>query len=77
MPRRLWQLYYTIIEDTEFSKDEIGEKFGSVVAELVDGVTKLNHSSDKEYNKAASLEKILQATLQDPRVIITTGVDGA
>ena len=27
-------------------------------------------SSDKEYNKAASFRKILQATLQDPRVII-------
>ena len=38
--------------------------------ELVDGVTKLSQSSDKEYNKAASFRKILQATLQDPRVII-------
>ena len=63
-------LLHDVIEDTEFSKDEIGEKFGSVVAELVDGVTKLSHSSDKEYNKAASFRKILQATLQDPRVII-------
>src|SRR5690606_10347519 len=44
-------------------------------AELVDGVTKLSHSSDKEYNKAASFRKILQATLQDPRVIIVKLAD--
>ena len=63
-------LLHDVIEDTEFNKDDIAEKFGRTVAELVDGVTKLSHSSDKEYNKAASFRKILQATLQDPRVII-------
>lgn len=63
-------LLHDVIEDTEFSKDDISEKFSKTVAELVDGVTKLSHSSDKEYNKAASFRKILQATLQDPRVII-------
>ena len=63
-------LLHDVIEDTEFSKDDIAEKFGRVVSELVDGVTKLSHSSDKEYNKAASFRKILQATLHDPRVII-------
>ncbi|MGH1402387.1 MAG: RelA/SpoT family protein [Acinetobacter tandoii] len=63
-------LLHDVIEDTDFSKEDIKEKFGLTVAELVDGVTKLSHSSDKEYNKAASFRKILQATLQDPRVII-------
>ncbi|HJF26752.1 HD domain-containing protein [Acinetobacter bohemicus] len=63
-------LLHDVIEDTDFNKDDISEKFGRTVAELVDGVTKLSHSSDKEYNKAASFRKILQATLQDPRVII-------
>jgi guanosine-3',5'-bis(diphosphate) 3'-pyrophosphohydrolase len=63
-------LLHDVIEDTEFSKEEIASKFGKVVAELVDGVTKLSHSSDKQVNKAASFRKILQATLQDPRVII-------
>ena len=63
-------LLHDVIEDTDFTKEDITEKFGRTVAELVDGVTKLSHSSDKEYNKAASFRKILQATLQDPRVII-------
>lgn len=68
-------LLHDVIEDTDFSKEDLTEKFGRVVAELVDGVTKLSHSSDKEYNKAASFRKILQATLQDPRVIIIKMAD--
>lgn len=63
-------LLHDVIEDTDVNKDDISSQFGKTVAELVDGVTKLSHSSDKEYNKAASFRKILQATLQDPRVII-------
>ncbi|WP_288433658.1 HD domain-containing protein [uncultured Acinetobacter sp.] len=63
-------LLHDVIEDTDYTKEEISERFGKVVADLVDGVTKLTHSSDKHYNKAASFRKILQATLQDPRVII-------
>ena len=63
-------LLHDVIEDTDYTKEEISERFGKVVADLVDGVTKLTHSSDKQYNKAASFRKILQATLQDPRVII-------
>ncbi|WP_445114842.1 RelA/SpoT family protein [Acinetobacter sp. WZC-1] len=63
-------LLHDVIEDTELTKEDIGQQFGRTVAELVDGVTKLSSSSDKEYNKAASFRKILQATLQDPRVII-------
>lgn len=63
-------LLHDVIEDTQYTKEDITEKFDLTVAELVDGVTKLSQSSDKEYNKAASFRKILQATLQDPRVII-------
>lgn len=63
-------LLHDVIEDTHFTKKDITEHFSKTVAELVDGVTKLTHSSDKEFNKAASFRKIIQATLQDPRVII-------
>lgn len=63
-------LMHDVIEDTPVTKEEMSEKYGKVVAELVDGVTKMSQSSDKQYNKAASFRKILQATLQDPRVIM-------
>ena len=68
-------LLHDVIEDTDFTKEQITEHFGKTVAELVDGVTKLTHSSDKEFNKAASFRKIFQATLQDPRVIIVKLAD--
>ena len=63
-------LLHDVIEDTDISKDEISTLFGVTVAELVDGVTKLTLSKDKQHNKAASFRKILLATLHDPRVII-------
>lgn len=63
-------LLHDVIEDTDISKQEIANIFGETVAELVDGVTKLTISKDKQDNKAASFRKILLATLHDPRVII-------
>lgn len=63
-------LLHDVIEDTPISKEEISTRFNPTVAHLVDGVTKLTSSSDKQYNKAASFRKFLQATLHDPRVII-------
>lgn len=63
-------LLHDVIEDTPISKEQITERYNATVAHLVDGVTKLTSSSDKHYNKAASFRKFLQATLQDPRVII-------
>lgn len=63
-------LLHDVIEDTPITKEEISSRYNLTVANLVDGVTKLTSSSDKQYNKAASFRKFLQATLQDPRVII-------
>jgi guanosine-3',5'-bis(diphosphate) 3'-pyrophosphohydrolase len=63
-------LLHDVIEDTDVSKEEIIERFGQTVADLVDGLTKLTVSNNKNDNKAATLRKILIATLNDPRVIV-------
>ncbi|MEY4516099.1 MAG: hypothetical protein RL180_445, partial [Pseudomonadota bacterium] len=63
-------LLHDVIEDTDIGEDEIAGRFGQKVAELVDGVTKMTISKDKQINKAASFRKILTATLHDPRVIV-------
>lgn len=63
-------LLHDVIEDTEFDKQDLSTGFGPVVAELVDGVTKLKISKDKQINQAASFRKMLTATLQDPRVMV-------
>ncbi len=63
-------LLHDVIEDTAVSKADLARQFGPVVAELVDGVTKLKISKDKHINQAASFRKMLTATLHDPRVMV-------
>ncbi len=62
-------LLHDVVEDTTVSLSEVRAKFGSKVAQLVDGVTKLK-SANKQTAKVATLRKILNATLKDPRVIV-------
>lgn len=64
-------ILHDTVEDTEVSDEQLEERYGKVVARLVDGVTKLKSSShNKQQNKAATFHKILTATLADPRVLI-------
>ena len=53
-------------------KEEIAELFGSEVASLVDGVTKINrlHFSNAGEQMAANQRKILVGLSEDVRVII-------
>lgn len=65
-------LLHDTIEDSDASKEEIASLFGSEVALLVDGVTKINKinfSSDSEAS-AAYQRKILVGLSEDVRVII-------
>ena len=65
-------LLHDTIEDSDASKEEIEQLFGSEVALLVDGVTKINKinfSSDSEAS-AAYQRKILVGLSEDVRVII-------
>ena len=64
-------ILHDTVEDTEVSDEQIEQRYGKIVARLVDGVTKLKSSShNKQQNKAATFHKILTATLADPRVLI-------
>ena len=65
-------LLHDTIEDTDVSKSDIKEKFGDVVAKLVDGVTKINNinvSTDNEY-LTSYYKKIIVGMSEDVRVII-------
>ena len=75
-------LLHDILEDCDVSLDEIEVKFGSEVAKLVDGVTKLkkitNRSEEgwgKSGVRAENLRKMLVATVEDLRVIIILKVN--
>lgn len=65
-------LLHDTLEDTETTKEEIAENFGSDVANLVDGVTKIskmNFSSKQEQN-LANTRKIITSLTTDIRIII-------
>jgi guanosine-3',5'-bis(diphosphate) 3'-pyrophosphohydrolase len=65
-------LLHDVMEDTQATKDEIAEKFGKPVAELVDGLSKLNkiEFETKEDAQAENFRKMLLAMTRDVRVIL-------
>jgi guanosine-3',5'-bis(diphosphate) 3'-pyrophosphohydrolase len=65
-------LLHDVLEDTGISKEELEERFGGEIAEIVDGVTKLKRlpSGNLEETQAESLRKMIVAMSKDVRVII-------
>jgi GTP pyrophosphokinase len=65
-------LLHDALEDCSVTKIELIEHFGSPVAELVDGLTKLEklHFNTREENQAESFRKMLLAMARDVRVIL-------
>lgn len=65
-------LLHDVIEDTGYSKQTIIDEFGETIAELVDGVSKLNRMEfeTREQAQAASFRKMVLAMSRDIRVII-------
>lgn len=65
-------LMHDVIEDCGITKPELVERFGSPVAELVDGLTKLEklEFDTREQNQAESFRKMLLAMAKDVRVIL-------
>ncbi len=65
-------LLHDVVEDTDYTLEDIKAEFGDEVALLVDGVTKIGrlNFSTKEQQQAESLRKMLIAMVHDIRVII-------
>ena len=65
-------LLHDVIEDTPVTKDELAELFGFTVAELVEGVSKLDKLKfdNKEEMQAENFRKMILAMVQDIRVIL-------
>ena len=65
-------LLHDTVEDTDCSYDDIKKEFGKKVAELVEGVTKIGFlkSMTKEERHAASIRKVILASIKDIRIIL-------
>ena len=65
-------ILHDTLEDTELSRTELSGEFGETVAELVDGVTKLDKMrfSSRQEADAESFRKMLLAMARDLRVIL-------
>ncbi len=65
-------LLHDAVEDTAVSLEEIEAGFGPVVAQIVDGVTKLERVSfdSRAAAQAATMRKMLVAMAKDPRVLL-------
>ncbi|MGE3890194.1 MAG: bifunctional (p)ppGpp synthetase/guanosine-3',5'-bis(diphosphate) 3'-pyrophosphohydrolase [Steroidobacteraceae bacterium] len=70
-------ILHDVIEDTPTLKDDIAEKFGAEVAEIVDGVSKLDQLQFKSRAEAQaeSFRKMLLAMVRDIRVIMVKLAD--
>ena len=70
-------MLHDVIEDTEVDKLEIIEQFGSTVAELVDGVSKLTQFEfqTQAEKQAENFQKMAMAMARDLRVILVKLAD--
>ncbi len=70
-------LLHDSIEDTEYPLATIEERFGSEVAQIVEGVTKINrlNMSAPETRQAENVRKMLLAMVNDVRVVLVKLAD--
>jgi GTP pyrophosphokinase len=71
-------LLHDVVEDTLVTLDDIREKFGEEIADLVDGVTKISNlgkKMSKEEAQAENLRKMVLAMVDDIRVVLVKLAD--
>jgi len=70
-------LLHDVVEDTGITKEEVSDKFGTQVAELVDGLSKLDKIEFQSATEAQAenFRKMLLAMSQDVRVILVKLAD--
>lgn len=76
-PTIIAALLHDVVEDTGITKEEVSEKFGTQVAELVDGLSKLDKIEFQSATEAQAenFRKMLLAMSQDVRVILVKLAD--
>ena len=70
-------MLHDVVEDTDITLGEVRNAFGDEVADLIDGVTKLDRIkfSSKEEQQAATIRKMAIAISRDIRVLVIKLID--
>ncbi len=69
-------LLHDVVEDTAYQLDEIREEFGTEIAEIVDGATKITDIfKSREITQAESYRKLLISMVGDVRVMLIKFAD--
>ena len=68
-------LLHDVVEDTDVELDEINYRFGTKVAKIVDGLTKLDGLYNVESPQAENYKKVLSTLVYDVRVVLIKMAD--
>lgn len=70
-------LLHDVVEDTDYTSQDMRQHFGSTVQHLVDGVTKLDQSNFRSKSDAviASFRKMMECFTEDYRVVLVKLAD--
>lgn len=68
-------LLHDVVEDTEYSLDDIHLRFGDRVAMIVDGLTKLDSAYNSDSPQAENFRKVLSTLVKDVRVVLIKMAD--
>ncbi len=68
-------LLHDVVEDTNITLEDIKVKFGERIAEIVDGLTKLDSAYNNESPQAENFKKVLSTLVEDVRVVLIKMAD--
>ena len=68
-------LLHDVVEDTHLTLPDIRKSFGDRVAQIVDGLTKLDDVYNQESPQAENFKKVLSTLVEDVRVVLIKMAD--
>ncbi len=68
-------LLHDVVEDTDITLEDIRRQFGTRIAKIVDGLTKLDSAYNAESPQAENFRKVLSTLVDDVRVVLIKMAD--
>ena len=68
-------LLHDVVEDSDYTSEEIHEMFGHKIGQIVDGLTKLKGLYDVGSMQAENFKKVLSSLVEDVRVVLIKMAD--